>query len=69
MKTSRESASRAILNVRAEDAQRLAYIHHIKAEGLASNRLENVIDVWLFKEGSIHCLYVGEIGHQFEAYA
>lgn len=46
--------------------QSRAYVHHVKAKGLASYRLEHVIDEGLLEEGSVHRLYVRKIAHQFE---
>jgi hypothetical protein len=56
-------------NISRERCRARTYVHHVKAKGLASYGLENIVDERLFEEAYIHDLDVGEIAHEFESNA
>ena len=56
-------------NITKRERRARTYVHHVKAKGLASYGLENIVDGGLFEEAYVHNLDVGKTAHEFESNA
>jgi hypothetical protein len=50
----------------ADEGGETGNVIDVEAEGLASERLEHVVERGLFDEAHVDCLDVGEVGHELE---